>query len=57
MNRNLTFEEFSKRLENMNNQCGSCKYLDNKGEQSFCSKHQVQKSNKSPRCEDWRYFA
>lgn len=57
MKRELTFEEFSKKLEGMSERCGSCKYLEYKGEKSYCTKHDVEMSNKSPKCEDWRYFA
>jgi hypothetical protein len=57
MSKELTFEEFSKRLDGMNERCGSCKYLKHKEEGSFCTKHNVEMSNKSPKCDDWRYFA
>lgn len=57
MAKELTFEEFSDKLKNMNERCGSCKYLTREGEASMCRKHNVPRSNKSPKCVDWRYFA
>lgn len=57
MKRELTFEEFSKTLDNMNERCGSCKYLKYEGKGSICTKHNVERSNKADKCADWRYFA
>lgn len=57
MSRNLTFDDFSKKLENMNQQCGSCKFLEYKGRDSYCEKHNKPRSNNDEKCEDWRYFA
>lgn len=53
----MTFEEFSSKLDGMNERCGSCKYLKYKEKGSLCTKHNVERSNKAPRCDDWRYFA
>jgi hypothetical protein len=53
----LTFEEFSKKLNKMNESCGSCKYLKYQEANSLCTKHNTEMTNKSPRCDDWRYFA
>lgn len=57
MKKDLTFEEFSKALENMHERCGSCKHLKYQEKGSICTKHNVERSNKSAKCEDWRYFA
>lgn len=60
MNNELTFEEFSERLNNMNKRCSSCKYfkrnVDN-SENSFCSKLNITRSYDDERCDKWRYFA
>lgn len=55
--RELTFEEFSSKLDGMNERCGSCRFLEYREEESFCTKHNIERSNKDPRCDDWRYFA
>lgn len=57
MGKELTFEEFSKKLDGMNERCGSCKYLKYDKETSICTKRNEEMSNLAPRCEMWRYFA
>ena len=56
-NRDLTFEEFSARLDGMNERCGSCKYFDRTLADRACTKHNKVVNNKSPKCDSWRYFA
>lgn len=57
MKRDLTFQEFSDKLDGMNERCGSCKYLKYEGKESTCTKHKIPRSNKDPICDSWRYFA
>lgn len=57
VNRELTFEEFSKRLDGMTERCGSCKYFDRKQVEKTCTKHGDFVENTTPKCDSWRYFA
>lgn len=51
----MTFDEFSKKLEGFNQHCGSCKYFNS--HKSYCEKYAVSRDRKAMRCEHWRYFA
>lgn len=57
MKRDITFEEFSKKLDGFNEICGSCKCLIKKEDKSICEKHNVERSRNDLKCGDWRYFA
>lgn len=52
----VTAEMFLTSLENMHEQCRSCRFFthENDGE---CSKHSIKRKGKDNKCEDWRYFA
>lgn len=48
-------EDFFKALQKMNEKCGSCKFLEYKDKESFCTKHNVKRSNQEPICDDCVY--
>lgn len=56
MTEKLTAESFLKSIENMHDQCRSCKFFsyDNDGK---CHKHSEVRKGTDTKCEDWRYFA
>lgn len=56
-NEKTVTEVFSQTLEGMDAQCGSCKFFEYQYGISMCTKHDMWRSKKDKKCEDWRYFA
>lgn len=52
----VTAELFLKSLENMHEQCRSCKFF-NFNDGGYCEEHSVKRNGTDKKCEDWRYMA